>query len=272
MPASGESIRLARLFSDGQNAVVVAVDHGLYFGPLPGMIDLPSVILHVKAADAVLMAPGMVGHCQGVFSTRGAPACILRLNWATNYVSPCNYKHSHSVPILSVEGAVAEGADLVLASLTLQNPDEAEDAANVELLASYVAEKRALGIPLVGEVFPTGGDDARREDLHETVLAGCRIAAELGVDLVKTFFTGDRFSDVVKATPVPILALGAKKTPRAIDALDLAAAAVRAGARGVVFGRNVVQSPSPERFLDGLIDVVKTGLAPEAAAKKHNLG
>ena len=44
MPTTGESVRLARLFSEGKNAVIVAVDHGLYFGPLPGMINLPGVI------------------------------------------------------------------------------------------------------------------------------------------------------------------------------------------------------------------------------------
>jgi DhnA family fructose-bisphosphate aldolase class Ia len=36
MPTTGEKVRLSRLFSGGQNAVVVAVDHGLYFGHFPG--------------------------------------------------------------------------------------------------------------------------------------------------------------------------------------------------------------------------------------------
>jgi len=53
MPTTGESIRLARLFSDGKNVVVVAVDHGLYFGPLPGMINLPAVIDNITGADAI---------------------------------------------------------------------------------------------------------------------------------------------------------------------------------------------------------------------------
>ncbi len=87
MPSTGESIRLARLFSEGKNAVIVAVDHGLYFGPLAGMIDLPSVIDKVAGADAILMAPGMPAHCQSVFSKRGAPACIIRLNWGSNYAA-----------------------------------------------------------------------------------------------------------------------------------------------------------------------------------------
>ena len=49
---------------------------------------------------------------------------IIRLNWASNYVSVWDYEHSHSVPILPVDDAVAQGADVVLASLTLRNPDE----------------------------------------------------------------------------------------------------------------------------------------------------
>jgi hypothetical protein len=39
----------------------------------------------------------------------------------------------------------------------------------------------------------------------------------------------------------------------------------------VVFGRNVVGARSPERFLDALQDVVKRGLDPATAAKKHKL-
>ena len=124
MSPTGEGIRLSRLFSESKNAVVVAVDHGLYFGPLAGMLDLPSVIDRVQQADAILMAPGMPAHCSSVFSRRGAPACIIRLNWGSNYAAMWKYRHSHSVP----------------------------DAHNVEVFSSYVIQKRELGIPLVGEV------------------------------------------------------------------------------------------------------------------------
>jgi DhnA family fructose-bisphosphate aldolase class Ia len=271
MSTTGESIRLARLFSGGQNAVIVAMDHGLYVGPLPGLIDLSAAAKVLGGADGVLMSPGVAPYTRSIFEQRGAPALILRLNWASNYVSVWNYTHSHSVPMLSVAEAVAQGADVVLASLTLQNPDEAEDAQNIDVLARFINEKRALGIPLIGEVFPTGGDDAKREDLHDQVFVGCRIVAELGVDLVKTFYTGPRFEEVTAATPIPILALGAKKMERELDALNLAATAVRAGARGVVFGRNVLQSPQPERFLDALKEVVKANRAPESVAKQYGL-
>jgi DhnA family fructose-bisphosphate aldolase class Ia len=271
MPTTGESVRLARLFSEGKNAVVIAVDHGLYFGPLPGMIDLPSVIDRVSGADAILMGPGMPAHCSSVFSKRGAPALILRLNWGSNYAAQWKYKHSFSVPMLTAAEAVAQGADMVIGSLTLRNPDEAEDAQNIEIFSACVSQKREIGVPLVGEVYPTGGDDKTPEQLQEDVFIGSRMIAELGADLVKTFYTGKRFSEVTKATPVPVLALGAKKLPNESDALRLAADAISAGARGIVFGRNVIQSKDPQRLLDALKEVVKEFKAPDSVATKFHL-
>jgi len=271
MSTTGESIRFARLFSEGKNAIIVAVDHGLYFGPLAGMIQLPKVIDELEGADGILMSPGMPAHCQSVFSKRGAPACIIRLNWGSNYAAMWQYKHSYSVPMISAAEAVAQGADIVIGSLTLKNPDEAEDAQNVEVFADCVAQKHNLGIPLIGEVYPTGGDDMEPEDLQDEIFIGCRIIAELGADLVKTFYTGKRFSEITAATPVPVLALGAKKLPHESDALQLAAKAVESGARGIVFGRNIVQSENPARLLDALKEVVKEFQAPDKVAQKYHL-
>jgi DhnA family fructose-bisphosphate aldolase class Ia len=235
------------------------------------MINLPQVVKSLGGADAVLMSPGAAAHCSSIFQQRGAPALVLRLNFASNYLANWKYTHSVSVPMLSVAEAVAQGADVVLASITLQNPEQKEDAKNVELFSRFVNEKRQLGIPLIGEVFPTGGDDADPADLHDQVLTGCRMMAELGADAVKTFYTGEKFTEVTAGTPIPILALGAKKTPLERDALRLAATAVRAGARGVVFGRNVIQAKEPERFLDALKEVVKLHADPDKTAAKFGL-
>lgn len=267
----GEKIRLGRLFSSSENAVIVAIDHGLYFGPLPGLIDLPTVIHKLAHADGILLSAGMIGHCAGFFSKRGAPAIITRLNWATNYMAQWDYEHSYSVPLLTVDDALHLGADAVVASLTLQGPDQAEDARNVELFARFVQEKERAGVPLICEVYPIGGDFAQPEALQEQVLIGCRMAAELGADLVKTFYTGKDFLKVTEATSIPILALGALKKPSELDALRLASDAVQAGARGVVFGRNVVQARHPDQLLEALRMVVQAGKSPDEAAKEYDL-
>ncbi len=269
--ATGEGIRLARLFDGGSNAVVAAIDHGLYNGPRPGFEDLAAIVDRLKGADAILVSPGMAGHVAPVFCRRGAPAMIVRLNWGTQYATQWGYNESRSVPMISAAGAVALGADIVLVGMSIKTGSEAVDAENVEMVARCVAEKRAVGVPIVGEVYPAGHEDVSPEERHEVISIGCRIVAELGVDLVKTFHTGARFGEIVRSTPVPILALGAKKLPRELDALELAATAVRDGARGVVFGRNLVQARSPERFLEALQEVVKNGADPAAAAAKHGL-
>jgi DhnA family fructose-bisphosphate aldolase class Ia len=272
MSGTGEQIRLARLFDGAENVVVVAIDHGLYFGPLDGLIDLPTAIQNLKQADGVLLSAGMASHCADFFAHRGAPAMILRLNWATNYVAPWQYEHSHSVHLLNTVDAMRLGADIVLGSVTLKTPDQAEDAHNVELFAKYVQQKELAGVPLICEVYPIGGDHAKPEDLQEEVAIGCRMAAELGADMIKTFFTGRGFSRIAAATPIPILALGALKKPTETDALISAAEAIEHGARGVVFGRNVVQASDPQRLLEALREVVKAGMAPDVTAKKYHLG
>jgi DhnA family fructose-bisphosphate aldolase class Ia len=269
--ATGEGIRMARLFDGGSNAVVAAIDHGLYNGPRPGFEDLGSIVDRLKGADAILISPGMAGHVASVFSRRGAPAMMVRLNWGTQYATQWGYHESRSVPMISAAGAVALGADIVLVGMSIKTGSEAVDAENVEMVARCVAEKRAAGVPIVGEVYPAGHEDVSPEERHEVISIGCRIVAELGVDLVKTFHTGERFGEIVRSTPVPILALGAKKLPRELDALELAATAVRDGARGVVFGRNLIQARSPERFLEALQAVVKTGADPAAVAVKYGL-
>ena len=181
----------------------------------------------------------MVPHVQAVFERRGAPAMMLRLNWGTQYATQWGYHESRSVPMISAAQAVALGADIVLVGMSIKTGSEAVDAENVAQVAACVAEKRVAGVPIVGEVYPAGHEDIPPEERHEQIAIGCRIVAELGADLVKTFHTGERFAEIVRSTPVPILALGAKKTAREVDALELAAMAVRDGARGVVFGRNV---------------------------------
>jgi DhnA family fructose-bisphosphate aldolase class Ia len=269
--STGEDIRLRRLFDGGKNAVVVAVDHGLYNGPRPGFEDIGPIVGRLGGADAILLSPGMVAHVHAAFERRGAPAMMLRLNWGTQYATQWGYHESRSVPMISAAQAVALGADIVLVGMSIKTGSETVDAENVAQVAACVAEKRVVGVPIVGEVYPAGHEEIAPEERHEQISIGCRIAAELGADLVKTFHTGERFAEIVRSTPVPILALGSKKAPLERDALELAALAIRDGARGVVFGRNVIQARSPERFLAALQDVVKKGADPAAAAARHGL-
>ncbi|MFQ6096242.1 MAG: class I fructose-bisphosphate aldolase [Armatimonadota bacterium] len=268
---TGHDIRFGRLLPEAENAVIVAMDHGEFFGPTQGLIELPKVIQSVRAADAILLSPGMVAHCKEAFAQRGAPLVILRLNWSSVYCFQWDYSEGHTVAVITPEEALALGADVGLASLILTTTDESRDAANVENFARIAAEARAAGLPLIGEYFPPDAEKVEREALHDKVYAAARILAEVGADAIKTFYTGERFAEVTQACPAPIFALGAQKLPREVDALRLAHAAVQAGARGVVFGRNVIQARDPTKFLGALKRVVAREATPQEAAATARL-
>ena len=268
---TGRDIRLARLFSGGRNAVVVAVDHGEFDGPLPGMVDLGNTVGRIDpCVSAILLSPGMLRHTAHAFSVKGAPMAMVRLNWSTHFCFHWDYEAGIAVEAFSPEDAVALGAECVLICLTLKTGDEGRDAANVELFCRLAAEARRLGLPVVGEYFPARPDRLSPEELHDEVMRGSRILAELGADLIKTYCTV-RFNEVTQGCPVPVLGLGAEKTPRQIQALELAERIVQGGGRGVVFGRNAVQVPDPAAFQRALCAVVQEGVSPSEAARTHGL-
>ena len=198
----GRAIRLQRLLGNGR-AVIVAIDHGMFDGPIPAMEDLPATAAKINPlVDAVLLAPGMLRHCHELFAAPRRPLAAVRLNWNTVYCFHWNYREARSAAAYGVEDALREGMDMALVSLTLHTGSEERDAANVEVFCKLTAEAHRLGIPVIGEYFPTGHLDMSPQQLHEEVRIGSRIAAELGADLIKTFYTVD-FAQVTAACPVP---------------------------------------------------------------------
>jgi DhnA family fructose-bisphosphate aldolase class Ia len=265
------NIRYERLFNRTERAVIVAMDHGEFDGPVPGMIDLPETAAKVDpCVDGILLSPGMLPHCRQAFNYKGAPMAVVRLNWSTVYCFHWNYREAVTVPAFRPAEALRLGADVALVSLTLETGSEATDARNVEVYRELCAEAKSLGLPVIGEYFPADPDSLTPEQLHRKVYASCRIISELGADLIKTFYTNN-FKAVTESCPVPVLGLGAAKMPTQLQALQLAEAEVRDGAGGVVFGRNAIQVRDPGAFQRALCDVVKRSLPAAEAVKTHGL-
>jgi DhnA family fructose-bisphosphate aldolase class Ia len=160
--------------------------------------------------------------------------------------------------------------DIALVSLTLRTGDETRDAENVEVFSKLTNACHALGIPVIGEYFPTNHAAMTPRQLHEDVLIGSRIVAELGADAIKTFYTED-FRAVTASCPVPVFGLGAEKLPSQRDALLLAQREVEAGASGVVFGRNAIQVHDPMKFQAALCAVVKNGKKADDVCRDEQL-
>jgi putative autoinducer-2 (AI-2) aldolase len=91
----------------------------------------------------------------------------------------------------------------------------------------------------------------------------CRIAAELGAHVVKTYYCDD-FAKLIESCPVPVIVAGGKKTPE-MEALELTYNAVKGGAVGVDMGRNIFQSDSPVGMIQAVRAIVHENVLPKEA-------
>ena len=263
----GSELRLKRLIPDGGNIIILPIDHGEFQGPRKGLINARDTLAALTGYDAVLLSPGAFIRAADVFASRKTLSAIIRLNWNADYCFQWDYHDSATGRVLSPASALALGADAALASISIGTGSPARDVANVELFARLAEEARAAGIPLGAEFYPAYEPEHYGPDrFHDMIHRVLRIASELGADFVKTFYTGPRFAEIVASTPVPIIVLGAGKEEEPV-ALKKAADSMAAGARGVVFGRNVFESDQPQVFLDALSAVVHQGMAVEAATR-----
>ena len=92
----------------------------------------------------------------------------------------------------------------------------------------------------------------------------CRICAELGAQIVKTYYCPEGFETVTASCPVPIVMAGGKKLPE-LEALTMAYNAIQRGAAGVDMGRNIFQSEAPKAMMQAIHKVVHKNLKPEEA-------
>lgn len=267
---TGKQLRIDKLFNKSDNAVIVAIDHGLFDGPITGMVNMKETAQKIDSSiDGVLLSPGMLKQLKEIFNYKGAPMPIVRLNWSSVYCFHWNYNDAYTVLAQSVDEAVANGAEIVLASLTMQTT-ERNDTDNIKVYSRLVNAADKMGIPIIGEYYPAHSDIITPDQLQEQVYTCCRILTELGCDMIKTFYT-HAFKSVTESCPVPVFGLGAEKKPTQLEALQLANDEIKDGARGVVFGRNAIQVTNPQAFQKALVDVVKHGLTPQSAIEKYGL-
>ncbi|EFN5412155.1 autoinducer-2 aldolase [Escherichia coli] len=82
-----------------------------------------------------------------------------------------------------------------------------------------------------------------------------RIAAEMGAQIIKTYYVEKGFERIVAGCPVPIVIAGGKKLPER-EALEMCWQAIDQGASGVDMGRNIFQSDHPVAMMKAVQAVV----------------
>ena len=257
----GKAVHLARLRNAQSGRVfTVALDHAPSYGVLSGLENIARVFDQVLGGgpDAVLMMKGTAEGCFLPYA--GRIALILKCST----LSP--FHPEHDVWVSPVEDALRLGADAIAMALTVGSLQQPALLSNV---SGLVRAAEQVGLPVIVHAYPNGQlvPVAERYTAAQVSYAA-RLAMEVGVDIVKTFYTGsaESFAQVVEvAAPALVVAAGGPRLETMADVFNMAAAVVESGAAGITFGRNVWQSSHPQRMVRILKRIVHEGLTPEAA-------
>ena len=256
MSDCGKKIRLNRVLGGSKHrALVVAFDHALVLGPIPGTEDPLGKIRQFAQAnvDALLLNLGLIRQFANSRIFGPIPSLIARLDWTTAWTAFGENGNGalYSSLVAHPEEALRHGADAVLTYLVVGTGDTEFEMKEIARNAEIARECEQVGIPLIVEALARGKDvqnpgDPKWLNLHT------RMAVELGADAIKTDYSGDTASmrSVVHKCPIPILVLGGSRHASDKHALDVVREVAAAGAAGVFFGRNVFQADNMSRFLE----------------------
>jgi putative autoinducer-2 (AI-2) aldolase len=244
--------RLARIFRpDSGHTVMLAFDHGYFQGPTSGLERLDLSIVPLAAhADALMCTRGAL---RSTIPPDTGAAIVVRASGGPSVLKELSDER--------VAIDVEDAARMNVAAMAVQVFVGGEhETASVHNMTRLVDAGMRLGIPVLG-VTAVGRELTR--DARYLRLA-CRITAELGAQMVKTYYCEDDFDTVVASCPVPIVMAGGRKLPER-DALQMAARAIAAGAAGVDMGRNIFQSEAPAAMIQAVRAVVHDGASVDDA-------
>lgn len=256
----GKLIRMNRIFNQKSGLMfTVAMDHTVSYGMVSGLDTIQKTLDTIVEAcpDAVMMHKGIVERC--FIPHAGKIGMIMQ-----SVVSSPYQPHDEHF-IADVSEAIALGADAISTAITVGGDDQANQT---ELLAKVIKEARIVGLPVVAHCYPKGKNIPENERYKlENVLYAARIGAELGVDIVKTYYTGsaDTFAKVVECVPTKVVAAGGPKITDVNQMFSAVKDIVDSGAAGITYGRNIWQDPNIKGIIKALNAIIHEKVKPKEA-------
>jgi len=236
--------RIAQIIKPTDNrALMLAVDHGYFLGPTE-KLEVPR-----KAISPLLK------YCDSLMLTRGVQRTSVNPKFPTPIVlrvsggsSIIGADLSNEEITVSIKDAIRLNACALAMSIFVGSKYEKQTIVN---LGKLVSEAEEFGIPVLA-VTAVGKEIGQKDERYLSL--ACRIAAEQGAHIVKTYYCKN-FEKVVESCPVPIIIAGGKKIPER-DALELAYNSIKSGAVGVDMGRNIWQSDNPVPMIRAVRSIV----------------
>jgi len=251
----GMSNRLNKLMPNGR-CFFMPIDHGYFQGPTTGL---------EKPGETVRP---LLPYVDALFCTRGAlraaiePSVdvpiVLRVSGCTSVVGA---DLANEELTTSVEEAVRLNASAVGVSVFVGSDYEKQTLKN---LSNLVNECERYGIPVMA-VTAVGKELEKRQARYLALC--CRIAAELGARVVKTYWCDKDFDKVVNGCPVPVIMAGGPKCETERQVIEFVHDGMQRGAAGINLGRNVWQSPHPVPMAKALKAVIHENASVDQAVE-----
>lgn len=254
----------------GDKALVVAMDHARTLGVVPGLEDPGAVLDRVldAGADAVMTSYGVIKRYRDKLI--GRVPTYLRLDGGPSIFLEDWLKFSDWALLHTVDDARRLGVDGVCLMGFLGAKVELD---TYRVVARVVGDCASDGLPVMVETLPCPTERIPDTMDAHAMASASRIGFELGADILKTYYTGsaESFRKVTEACPVPVLIAGGTKMNTIRAALDVVHGSIEAGGKGVVFGRNIWQSPNPASVVSAMKAIIHQGSDVDSAMRNAGL-
>lgn len=236
MAMLGKAVRMSRLVNPKSNKMMaITVDHAISRGiaPMTGLQPIQKTIDAIVAGkpDAMTMTKGIAEHC--MWQHAGKTSILLKCSSYAPVHPTCD------VVFGSVDEAIRMGADAVSVGAMVLGDHQDKQFAEI---GKFSEECMAKGMPLIGHVYPKGETVPKdQQTAWENIAYAVRSSAELGIDIIKTTYTGnpDTMAKVVELCPARVVIQGGDACKTLDDYLNMTREAMDCGVGGVTMGRFV---------------------------------
>lgn len=251
----GMKNRLAQLIQPDGRALFLPVDHGYFQGPTYRLEEPRKTIEPLLPyADAIMLTRGIL---RSSVDPQKSKPIILRVSGGTSMARKDELDQEGITT--SVKEAIRLNASAVSMSIFVGSKHEHETLLN---LSNLVNECEDYGIPVMA-VTAVGAELEKREARY--LALACRIAAELGARVVKTYYCKEGFEKVVKGCPVPIVMAGGPKVDTELEVFEFIYDGIQKGAIGVNLGRNIWQHDYPVAMIRAIRAIIHENANPKEA-------
>ncbi len=254
----------------------VAIDHG-FFGEgsfLSGIEEIASAVQTVARAapDAVQLTIGQAHHLQKI-AGRDKPALVLRTDVANVY--GCDLPEVLFSKIIAepVETALRLDAACVVVNLFSipGAPEVTAQCLDNILQIKPGCERYAMPLMIEPLVFRTNSEAGGYmvDGDVEKIVPLVRQAVELGADIIKADPTNDVsiYHRVIQtAGEIPVLVRGGGRASDE-EIVNRTVELMKQGAKGIVYGRNIIQHANPAGMTRALMSIVHEGASANEAMK-----